>query len=269
MRTTAKLISTEVRERDQKIAMKLSHRFTVKPIAAGCSIAALAALSGAVSASSFFVTSGVTSAQADFTLGNGTVTVTLIDTATSAPASRADLLSDLSFSISGGTTTLSNTSVTGTGTLTTCTSSSCSPGSGSASAWSFGMNSSVGSGSYLLTGLSGHPKTLILGTVNPVCSGHGSSSGLCGLPDAPNYFQNSASFTLGILGVTPGSTISNVAFSFGTGPETVLAGTPLAPVPIPAAAWLFGSGFLGLIAVARRRRKGSDSPAAVPGLAAA
>ena len=244
--------------------MKVSTRFTAKRVAAACSFAGLAALSGTVAADSFFVSSGVTSAQADFALGNGTVTINLIDTATSAPGSRADLLSDLSFSISGGSTNLGNASVTGTGALTTCTSSSCGPGAGSANAWSFGANSHVGTGTYLLTGLSGHPKTLILGTVNPVCSGQGSSGGLCGLPDGPNYFQNSASFVLTIPGISPTSTISNVSFSFGTEPEVVLAGTPLAAVPIPAAAWLFGSGLLGLIAVARRRsRNGSESPAAL------
>ena len=37
--------------------------------------------------------------------------------------------------------------------------------------------------------------------------------------------------------------------------------TGFATVPIPAAAWLFGSGLVGLIAIARRRIKGSDSPA--------
>jgi hypothetical protein len=251
--------------------MKRVNRFTAKRLTVAGSIAALAALSGTASADSFFVTNGVTSAQADFTLGNGTVMITLSDTATSAPASRADLLSDISFSISGGSTSLSNASVTGSGSLTTCTGTGCGAGTGSINAWSFGMNSNVGPGSYLLTGLSGHPKTLILGTVSPNCSGNGSSSGLCGLPDAPNYFQNSATFTLAIPGVTSGSTISNVAFSFGTGPETVLAGSPvpLSTVPIPAAAWLFGSGLMGLIAIARRRGKGSDSSATMPEPAAA
>jgi len=184
----------------------------------------------------------------------------LTDTATSAPMSRADLLSDISFSSSGGTTSLANTSVTGSGNITTCGDTGCGPGTGNINPWLFGLNSSnIGTGSYLLTGLFGNPKTLILGLVPPTCSGNGSSGGLCRLPDAPNYFQNSATFTLTLPGVTPSSTISNVAFSFGTAPETVLAGSPLpvAAVPIPAAAWLFGSGLLGLIAVARRRTTGS------------
>ena len=250
--------------------MKVSNVFTFKGVAAACSIAGLAALSGTASAGQIFTTTGggVTSATADFTVGSGTLTVVLTDTATVAPSSRADLLSDLSFSISGGSA--SNASVTGTGNLTTCTSSGCGPGVGSASAWEFGTNSGVGTGSFLLTGLSGHPKTLILGSVNPVCSGNGTSGGLCGLPDARNYFQNSATFTLTIPGISPTSTISNVAFSFGTGPETVLAGTPplQTAVPIPAAAWLFGSGLMGLVAVARRR-KGSGSSLATRELAAA
>jgi hypothetical protein len=106
--------------------------------------------------------------------------------------------------------------------------------------------------------------------VNPVCSGNGSSGGLCGLPDGPNYFQNSATFKLSLPGVTANSTISNVSFSFGTGPETVLAGQPLpTTVPIPAAGWLFGSALLGLVAVARRRSKGSSTPPAIPDFSAA
>jgi len=40
--------------------------------------------------------------------------------------------------------------------------------------------------------------------------------------------------------------ISNVVFSFGTGTGTNVA------VPIPAAVWLFVSGLLGLIGIARR-----------------
>jgi len=36
--------------------------------------------------------------------------------------------------------------------------------------------------------------------------------------------------------------------------------TGFATVPIPAAAWLFGSGLIGLIGVARRRMKGSEAP---------
>jgi hypothetical protein len=42
---------------------------------------------------------------------------------------------------------------------------------------------------------------------------------------------------------------------------------PLAEVPIPAAAWLFGSGLLGLIGIARRRIRGDSPVLASPALA--
>jgi len=67
------------------------------------------------------------------------------------------------------------------------------------------------------------------------------------------YLQPSGTFALVISGVTDTSSISNVAFSFGTGPETIVG------VPIPAAVWLFGSGLIGLIGIARRRQAVSRS----------
>ena len=45
--------------------------------------------------------------------------------------------------------------------------------------------------------------------------------------------------------------------------------TPIVSTPIPAAAWLFGSGLLGFIAIARRRVKTSDSPPLTAGDSAA
>ena len=64
------------------------------------------------------------------------------------------------------------------------------------------------------------------------------------------YIDGTATFILALAGVTGDTVISNVAFSFGTGEETSV------PVPIPAAVWLFGSGLLGLIGIARRRQPG-------------
>ena len=36
--------------------------------------------------------------------------------------------------------------------------------------------------------------------------------------------------------------------------ELVLSGKVVTPIPIPAAVWLFGSGLVGLAAVARRKK---------------
>lgn len=40
---------------------------------------------------------------------------------------------------------------------------------------------------------------------------------------------------------------------FGPGIQGEILGVDLAPIPVPAAVWLFGSGLLGLVGVARRR----------------
>jgi hypothetical protein len=43
--------------------------------------------------------------------------------------------------------------------------------------------------------------------------------------------------------------------AFGLQAADLVMVTNVAAVPVPAAAWLFGSGLLGLIGVARRRRQ--------------
>lgn len=67
--------------------------------------------------------------------------------------------------------------------------------------------------------------------------------------------MNNGSTWLGDAGATPlnlGGTAYSV--SFVTSPGTVLSvDLVLAQVPVPAAIWLFGSGLLGLVGVARRR----------------
>jgi hypothetical protein len=70
---------------------------------------------------------------------------------------------------------------------------------------------------------------------------------LARIPDGVDTNDNSDDFASGCL--TPGS--PNIG---GTGDCSVNA------VPVPAAAWLFGSGLLGLAGIARRRKKqlGSD-----------
>jgi hypothetical protein len=55
---------------------------------------------------------------------------------------------------------------------------------------------------------------------------------------------------------TPGSPMIDGPFGgFNANFNADLAFTPAAAVPVPAAAWLFGSGLMGLAAVARRKKK--------------
>jgi hypothetical protein len=219
-------------------------------ILASCAMAGLIAFSGSVSAATFTAVDG--SATAVFTLGNGTVDITLTNNLTTT-ANITDLLSDLSFSISGGTTTLATTSVAPGGSRLRCVdgTAGCVGTGDAANAWFYGLNGQVGSsgdiggGTYLLTALVGNPKSLIIGDHSFSCQAK-CPDGLGNQQFQP-YLDGSATFSLLIAGVTADSTISNVVFSFGTAPERLVG------VPIPAAVWLFASGLLGLIGIARRR----------------
>ena len=76
----------------------------------------------------------------------------------------------------------------------------------------------------------------------PYTNAHASIAG--NGPHKP-FANQKVTFTLALAGVTASILISNVVFSFGTGTGTNVA------VPIPVAVWLFVSGLLGLIGIAR------------------
>ena len=77
-----------------------------------------------------------------------------------------------------------------------------------------------------------------------------------GLASDP-LIQDSLVFVLsGATGLTVDD-VSNVSFQYGTSfdePIIPPTGGPPAAIPVPAAVWLFGSGLLGLVGVARRRK---------------
>jgi len=182
------------------------------------------------------------SATAQFTTAPGTITLALTNNI-SNPTSVIQAISDISFTASG---------VTGGGGLQTPTANLVTIGDD--------KSPLVGNPQWLLTNTSGNnyhldalagpatgPASLIIGP-GPYTNANGSIDS----NDPHNPFINtSATWTLAFAGATASTVISNVVFSFGTQPGENVPG-----VPIPAAVWLFGSGLLALVAIARRRHGG-------------
>ena len=223
-------------------------------------------------ANQVFTTSGTlaadgtpVSASADFTVTAGQIVIALTDTLLLSDLhSTAQLLTDISFSVLNGPTSVTQTDITAPNTSNLVTfNDGAAPTltTGSGNRWVFGLNgtfgtgSPIGTGTYLLDALVGSP----LGTFIAPTTTTATGTTLCtpannkcpdgiGSPNRNPMFNGSATFTITNSGFQNGATISNVSFSFGTQPDAVLAG-----VPIPAAVWLFGSGLLGLIGIARRK----------------
>jgi hypothetical protein len=99
---------------------------------------------------------------------------------------------------------------------------------------------------------------LIIGP--PAASGNytAANSSIAGNDPHNPFLNQTATFTLALSGVTAATNISNVIFSFGTADGNNVA------VPIPAAVWLFVSGLLGLIGIARRKYNGALTASPMP-----
>jgi len=191
---------------------------------------------------------GALDAQADFTVSNGQIQVTITNLLNPATIrSIGQSVSDLKFTLSNspGTNT-SNTAagqlvdVNGTGTVT--------PVPGTPGRW---ISSSTGgfniTGNTILLEAIGHgsPTELIL----PADKGGGypdSNASIVG--HSPNT-DGPATFTLNLTDVTSATTISNVIFSFGTSPDTFIDGTfvpNVNPAPEPSSLTLIGIGIAGI-----------------------
>lgn len=68
-----------------------------------------------------------------------------------------------------------------------------------------------------------------------------------------NLFENTGLLRYGFTVTGGGIALESATLTFDAAARQVIQVTPPAAVPVPAAAWLLGSGLLGLVGVARRR----------------
>ncbi len=215
---------------------------------------------------------GAVNAKADFTLGNGTVAVTLTDLLAN-PKSAGQLVSGIKFDVSGASgsgslsRTVSNSFVT---TVDIGNDTFSAPVTDPLTRW---KASETGITITLTTLSGGNPDRLIIGPPNGSNKYTNANNSISG--DNPNVV-GSPIFTITIPGVKDTSTLNNIVFLFGTTPRygdgtctncgTNAGDPPPVPTPIPAALWLFGSVLAGTVGVGkwRRRQKKAAGPSQRP-----
>jgi hypothetical protein len=232
-----------------------------------CFAVALAALAASVPAvradtwtASGSGSDGALDASAVFTVSAGEIQVTITNLLSAATIiSIGQAVSDLSFTLSNAPGT--DTSNTAVGQLADVANVKKGPQgvvtdvSGAPDRW---ISSKTGgfkiNGDTVLLEAIGHgsPTELILPSGSSYPDSNASIDGHSPNVDGP------ATFTLDLTGVTTSTTISDVKFSFGTGPDTDINGTKsgTSTVPEPSAVLMLGFDCLGLagLTFAFRRR---------------
>lgn len=195
-------------------------------------------------------TDGPLSASASFTTSAGQVAITLTNTlALSSFISVGQTISDLSFTLSNAAGTVCCSTASGQeGTISSSGVVTYVAGSPGLFVGTGGGNYMVNGSNVLLEAIGGGQPTELIAPFEPNGGTYPSTNP--GIVAHNPYTIGTATFTLGLAGVTSGTTISNVQFSFGTGPDTTLPGTPSTAVtPEPESLWLALSGAISVGAV--------------------
>jgi hypothetical protein len=223
------------------------------------------------------VQGGAVSAEADFTINPvaGMITIVLKNLQADIQ-SAGQLLSDLFFKVSNVAASSSNASISGqSAILRTITTNGVGGWSDTTSPvainWGIDFADPMGSvaGGIHLNGLAQNKSTtncpqgnvceLIVGP--PAANGAYSATNSSIVSNTPHnpFSALSATFNLAVAGLTTGSTINNVEFSFSTSTGYDLAGHQSA-VPEPSGyVWLAGLAGLGMVYAARRLAVGAKN----------
>jgi len=212
-------------------------------------------------------------AQAMFEISGDTLTITLTNIATSDEEiggfdTPGNTLTGLFFDIAGSPTLTKQSATITAGSLlqgSTCNPGPCTTATtdvggefGFATSWSGGPTAGYGISS---SGYIGGSGTLFGGpNLDTPLAPDGINFGIISAasPFSPNpgeladspVIQDTVTFVLSLPNDQfSEDDISNVSFQYGT-----QFGEPNLVVPVPAAVWLFGSGLLGMVGIARRRR---------------
>lgn len=208
--------------------------------------------------------SGACASTAAITPGDGILTVVLTDTLAN-PASPAELLSGISFSISGALGTPSLTSQSGALVDITGNGPAISV-SGNPTHWGVGTASgqivleTAGSAS-----AGGTPIDMIIGPGN-ASGNYTNANGGVKSGNFDPYVNQTATFVIADSSAASSTSVTAVTFNFGTTPDYAQGGTFTGTsttgtytgstnAPEPASMTLLGSALAGLAATARRRRK--------------
>jgi hypothetical protein len=177
--------------------------------------------------------------------GANSITVDLTNTVTHI-RSAGQAISDLSFATS---TSFSGAAITGFAgcQLNIPADPSCTPVS-STTRWHLTNTSGT---TLTLDAIGGKKPSEMLAGPGPYTDING------GFSNFNPYFQNEIVFTISATGITPMTVISDVEFSFGSGPDAFVPGVPgttrSLPVPEPGALSLSASAFAAMVAAVRGR----------------